>query len=173
MLLDRRIAFVALRNSLYLLPLEYVAYDLLYLSNVSHGGEILFRKLESKNSQPKEDTWSECARTGYVVKPLKGNTLLFFNVQPNTAPNENISNARCPVLQGEKWCAINALMKKIVVQSGLPKENAIGIPWVLKPIAVTSSNTTLNSFLYLAKLPFTVSPSMRFKTSYWGNPLGV
>ncbi|KAF9603312.1 hypothetical protein IFM89_034661, partial [Coptis chinensis] len=90
-----------------------MATIVLYLSNVSHGGETLFHKSE-----------------------------------PNTAPDENISNARCPVLQGEKWCATkyfylsaidrtkislkieqrtNTLMKKIVVQSGLPKENAIGI----------------------------------------------
>ncbi|KAF9617632.1 hypothetical protein IFM89_037695 [Coptis chinensis] len=82
-----------------------MATVVLYLSNVSHGGETLFRKSESKNSQPKEDTWSECGRTGYAVKPLKGNALLFFNVQPNTAPDENSSNARCPVLQGGKWCA--------------------------------------------------------------------
>ncbi|KAF9621986.1 hypothetical protein IFM89_029206 [Coptis chinensis] len=77
-----------------------MATVVLYLSNVSHGGKTFFRKSESTNSQPKEDTWSECARTGYAVKPLKGNALLFFNVQPNTAPDENSSNARCPVLQG-------------------------------------------------------------------------
>ncbi|KAF9587379.1 hypothetical protein IFM89_001479 [Coptis chinensis] len=75
-----------------------MATVVLYLSNVSHGGETLFRKSE-------EDTWSECARTSYAIKPLKGNALLFFNVQPNTAPDENSSNARCPILQGEKWCA--------------------------------------------------------------------
>ncbi|KAF9594791.1 hypothetical protein IFM89_034774, partial [Coptis chinensis] len=56
----------------------------LYLSNVSHGGETLFRKLESKKSQPKEDTWSECARTGYAVKPLKGNALLGVPLNTST-----------------------------------------------------------------------------------------
>ncbi|KAF9596609.1 hypothetical protein IFM89_012732, partial [Coptis chinensis] len=91
-----------------------MATVVMYLSNVSHGGKTLFRKSESKNNQPKEDTWSECVRIGYAVKPLKGNALLFFNVQPNTAPDENISNARCPILQGEKWCATKYFYLKVI-----------------------------------------------------------
>ncbi|KAF9618802.1 hypothetical protein IFM89_002670, partial [Coptis chinensis] len=61
-----------------------MATVVLYLSNVSHGGETLFRKPESKNSQPKEDTWSECAKTGYAVKPLKGNALLDVPLNTST-----------------------------------------------------------------------------------------
>ncbi|KAF9592839.1 hypothetical protein IFM89_017804 [Coptis chinensis] len=43
-------------------------------------------------------------QAGYAVKPLKGNALIFFNVQPNIAPDENISNARCLVLQDSDKC---------------------------------------------------------------------
>ncbi|KAF9618729.1 hypothetical protein IFM89_002424, partial [Coptis chinensis] len=57
-----------------------MATVVLYLSNVSHGGETLF----SKPSQLKEDTWSECARTGYAVKPLKGNALLDVPLNTST-----------------------------------------------------------------------------------------
>lgn len=82
-----------------------LATVILYLSNVTYGGETLFIKSESKNTQVKDGTWSECAKRGYAVKPIKGNALLFFSLRPNTGTDESSSNARCPVHQGEKWCA--------------------------------------------------------------------
>ncbi|PIA34459.1 hypothetical protein AQUCO_03700016v1 [Aquilegia coerulea] len=82
-----------------------MAKVVLYLSNVTHGGETLFLNSELKNTQPKDNTWSECARKGYTVKPIKGNALLLFGLQLNTSPDETSSNFICPVLQGEKWFA--------------------------------------------------------------------
>ncbi|KAF6148992.1 hypothetical protein GIB67_009611 [Kingdonia uniflora] len=61
-----------------------------------------------KGTQPKDETWSECAKKGFTVKPIRGNALLFFNLHLNAAPDNNSLHARCPVLQGEKWCAIKS-----------------------------------------------------------------
>ncbi|KAF5191763.1 Prolyl 4-hydroxylase alpha subunit protein, partial [Thalictrum thalictroides] len=82
-----------------------MAAVVLYLSNVTHGGETLFLKSELKNTQPKDDTWSDCAKKGYAVKPIRGNALLIFGLQLNISPDETSSNSICPVLQGEKWFA--------------------------------------------------------------------
>ncbi|KAK9147500.1 hypothetical protein Scep_006257 [Stephania cephalantha] len=82
-----------------------MATVILYLSNVTEGGETLFPESENKRNPSNEGTFSDCAKTGYAVKPVKGNALLFFNLQPNTVPDKRSSSARCPVLWGEKWCA--------------------------------------------------------------------
>ncbi|OVA14034.1 Metridin-like ShK toxin [Macleaya cordata] len=82
-----------------------MATVVLFLSNVTRGGETLFLDSELKNTQPKDETWSDCSKTGFAVKPLKGNALLFFHVHPNTSPDNRSSHSRCPLLEGEKWCA--------------------------------------------------------------------
>ncbi|KAK9103638.1 hypothetical protein Sjap_020892 [Stephania japonica] len=82
-----------------------MATVILYLSNVTEGGETLFPESENKHNPSNEGAFSDCAKTGYAVKPVKGNALLFFNLQPNTVPDKRSSSARCPVLRGEKWCA--------------------------------------------------------------------
>ncbi|OAY48317.1 probable prolyl 4-hydroxylase 12 [Manihot esculenta] len=70
----------------------------LYLSNVGQGGEILFPKSEGK-------IWSDCKKGSNLLKPVKGNAILFFNVHLNASPDTSSSHARCPVLEGEMWCA--------------------------------------------------------------------
>ncbi|CAL4924889.1 unnamed protein product [Urochloa decumbens] len=44
-----------------------IATVLMYLSNVEKGGETIFPNAEGKLSQPKDDTWSDCARNGYAA----------------------------------------------------------------------------------------------------------
>lgn len=44
-------------------------------------------------------------RGSNVLRPVKGNAILFFMVHPNASPDMAGSHARCPVLEGEMWCA--------------------------------------------------------------------
>ncbi|KAJ7974475.1 Prolyl 4-hydroxylase alpha-like protein [Quillaja saponaria] len=78
---------------------------LMYLSNVEKGGETVFPYAEGKFSQPKDDSWSDCGKTGYAVKPMKGDALLFFSLHPDATTDPNSLHASCPVIEGEKWSA--------------------------------------------------------------------
>ncbi|KAK6936828.1 Prolyl 4-hydroxylase alpha subunit, Fe(2+) 2OG dioxygenase domain, partial [Dillenia turbinata] len=80
-----------------------MATVVLYLSNVSQGGEILFP--HSEISQSRNKFLSDCTKTSHALKPVKGNALLFFNSRPNASPDKTSSHARCPVQEGELWCA--------------------------------------------------------------------
>lgn len=83
-----------------------IATVLMYLSNVELGGETVFPHSKVKDSQPKDDTWSDCAkRGGYAVKPRKGDALLFFSLHPNASTDPNSLHGSCPVIEGEKWSA--------------------------------------------------------------------
>ncbi|XVE64242.1 hypothetical protein DITRI_Ditri07aG0085600 [Diplodiscus trichospermus] len=77
-----------------------MATVVLYLSNVTRGGEILF-----PHTEPKSKTWSDCTKTSNILKPVKGNAILFFTTHLNASPDGSSSHARCPVLEGEMWCA--------------------------------------------------------------------
>ncbi|CAA7409900.1 unnamed protein product [Spirodela intermedia] len=63
---------------------------LMYLSNVVHGGEIIFSSSE----------------------PVKGNALLFFNLLPDGAPDKGSFLGGCMVLEGEKWLAAKGIHVK-------------------------------------------------------------
>ncbi|XP_038709081.1 probable prolyl 4-hydroxylase 12 isoform X2 [Tripterygium wilfordii] len=78
-----------------------LATVVLYLSNVSRGGEILFRY-----SEPKNKIWSGCTKTNNILRPIKGNAILFFTRHLNASPDTGSSHARCPVLDGDMWYAV-------------------------------------------------------------------
>ncbi|WCJ36668.1 2-oxoglutarate (2OG) and Fe(II)-dependent oxygenase superfamily protein [Euphorbia peplus] len=77
----------------------------LYLSNVGEGGEIIF-----PDSELKGNFWSDCAKGRNILKPVKGNAILFFNTHPNAFPDKSSSHARCPVRYGEMWSATKYLL---------------------------------------------------------------
>ncbi|XP_043704602.1 probable prolyl 4-hydroxylase 7 [Telopea speciosissima] len=82
-----------------------VATVLMYLSNVEKGGETIFPNSEAKRAQPKDDSWSDCAKNGYAVKPKKGDALLFFNLHTDATTDQSSLHGSCPVIKGEKWSA--------------------------------------------------------------------
>lgn len=40
-----------------------------------------------------------------VVKPRKGDALLFFSLHPNATTDSSSLHGSCPVIEGEKWSA--------------------------------------------------------------------
>ncbi|KAE8057493.1 hypothetical protein FH972_014183 [Carpinus fangiana] len=76
-----------------------MAIVVLYLSNVTRGGEILFPESELGK------IWSSCTKSSSILRPTKGNAVLFFTLHPNATPDKSSSHARCPVLEGEMWYA--------------------------------------------------------------------
>ncbi|GAA0144663.1 protein modifying enzyme [Lithospermum erythrorhizon] len=75
-----------------------VATIILYLSNVTQGGQIFFPKLENEG-------WPDCKKTHNILRPIKGNAILFFNLHLNATPDDVSLHTSCPIHEGEMWFA--------------------------------------------------------------------
>ncbi|KAE8698218.1 Prolyl 4-hydroxylase 2 [Hibiscus syriacus] len=84
-----------------------IATVLMYLTNVTKGGETVFPEAEESplHTTPAKDDLSDCAKKGIAVKPKRGDALLFFSLYPNAIPDPSSLHAGCPVIEGEKWSA--------------------------------------------------------------------
>ncbi|XP_010524775.1 PREDICTED: probable prolyl 4-hydroxylase 4 [Tarenaya hassleriana] len=86
-----------------------IATVLMYLSNVTKGGETVFPDAEEphhrKLSDYNKEDLSDCAKKGIAVKPKKGDALLFFNLHLDAVPDAMSLHGGCPVVEGEKWSA--------------------------------------------------------------------
>eukprot|EP00268_Persea_americana_P052250 TRINITY_DN5842_c0_g1_i5.p1 TRINITY_DN5842_c0_g1~~TRINITY_DN5842_c0_g1_i5.p1 ORF type:complete len:322 (-),score=53.35 TRINITY_DN5842_c0_g1_i5:422-1387(-) len=89
-----------------------VATVFMFLSNVTQGGEIILPHLQIKGSQSKDTTWSDCAKSEYGIKAIKGNALLLFNLHLNATTDNCSLHGSCPVVKGEKWSATKWIRAK-------------------------------------------------------------
>lgn len=78
----------------------------MYLSNVTHGGQILFPQAQSGK------IWRDCMKSSETTKAIKGNAILFFNLHPNTSLDQSSWHARCPVVEGDMWWATKTFVVK-------------------------------------------------------------
>ncbi|KAL1565551.1 procollagen-proline 4-dioxygenase [Salvia divinorum] len=75
-----------------------LATVILYLSNVSQGGQLLF-------PQSKNNVWSDCTKNSDTSRPTRGNAIVFFNLHLNATPDRSSDHARCPIPKGDLWFA--------------------------------------------------------------------
>ncbi|CAH9059364.1 unnamed protein product [Cuscuta epithymum] len=106
-------------NSTEVKDAPLMATVILYLSNITAGGHILFPESRSK-------VWSKsnCGESSNSVRPTKGNALLFFNVNLNATPDNTSTHVRCAVIEGEMAYAIKLFYPTAVTRE---KEDPIGI----------------------------------------------
>ncbi|CAN6440373.1 unnamed protein product [Victoria cruziana] len=81
-----------------------MATVLMYLADVEMGGETVFPNSEDV-VQEKDDSWSDCGKSGLAVKPRKGDAILFFSLHPDATTDKASLHGSCPVIKGEKWSA--------------------------------------------------------------------
>jgi prolyl 4-hydroxylase len=75
---------------------------LMYLTTVEEGGETVFPWSEPKVTGPQ---WSECAKEGLAVKPVRGDAVMFFSLNPDGTEDPTSLHGSCPTVKGEKWSA--------------------------------------------------------------------
>ncbi|CAB81370.1 hypothetical protein, partial [Arabidopsis thaliana] len=82
-----------------------LATVVLYLSNTTQGGELLFPNSEVK---PK----NSCLEGGNILRPVKGNAILFFTRLLNASLDGKSTHLRCPVVKGELLVATKLIYAK-------------------------------------------------------------
>ncbi|GFR41472.1 hypothetical protein Agub_g2162 [Astrephomene gubernaculifera] len=81
---------------------QRVVTVLMYLSSVEEGGETVFPDADRKVSG---EGWSECAKQGLAVKPVRGDAVMFYSLKPDGSNDPASLHGSCPTLRGDKWSA--------------------------------------------------------------------
>ncbi|KAJ0263282.1 hypothetical protein HA466_0036700 [Hirschfeldia incana] len=85
-----------------------LATVILYVSNTTQGGELLFPDSEVKLKR----SWSDCSEPGNILRPVKGNAVLFFTRHLNATLDQTSTHIRCPVLKGKLLVATKLIYAK-------------------------------------------------------------
>ncbi|KAK1409139.1 hypothetical protein QVD17_35664 [Tagetes erecta] len=103
-------------KAMHLTGESVMATVVIYLSNATQGGQILFPEAESGSSRQSNKIWSDCTKSSQITKPIKGNAFLLFNLHPNTSLDPSSSHARCPITEGELWWATKIFVLKPIIR---------------------------------------------------------
>ena len=86
---------------------------LIYLNNVTEGGETIFPGVSRKTSSLPQLNWNSHQQidmtpfcesdTVFKVAPKKGRAVLFFPLNPDMTEDKYSIHGACPVVSGEKW----------------------------------------------------------------------
>ncbi|XP_024979714.1 probable prolyl 4-hydroxylase 12 isoform X1 [Cynara cardunculus var. scolymus] len=101
-----------------------IATIVMYLSNVTQGGQILFPGAESRSLGLKRKIWSDCRKSSETTKPIKGNAILFFNLHPNASLDPSSLHARCAIVEGDMWWATKIFVVKSVAGANSVSETS-------------------------------------------------
>ncbi|XP_074282220.1 putative prolyl 4-hydroxylase 12 [Silene latifolia] len=100
-----------------------MATVILSLSNTSRGGEISFPESQIKTSGLKSKLWPYSVSRKNLLKPVKGNAILFFNVHPNASPDKRSHHERNPVTEGGMWSAVKVFYLRAVSGITVPTDH--------------------------------------------------
>jgi hypothetical protein len=73
-----------------------------FRTTVEEGGETVLPHADQKVSG---EAWSECAKRGLAVKPVRGDALMFYSLKPDGSNDPASLHGSCPTLKGDKWSA--------------------------------------------------------------------
>ena len=100
---------------------ERVATVVLYLNTPEEGGETAFTSTkppadwhERHGGGPGASPWSACGKSGYAMRAVEGDALLFYSLTPSGKKDELSMHAGCPPVRGEKWVATKWIHTKPV-----------------------------------------------------------
>ena len=86
---------------------QRIATMIVYLNNVTFGGETIFPEGLWKDTGhfeiEKDVRVSDCAATTLNARPMLGDAVIFWSLYPSNKEDHHSYHASCPVVEGEKW----------------------------------------------------------------------
>eukprot|EP00606_Chrysophyceae_sp_TOSAG23-5_P000655 GSChrysophyteH2.ASY1.ANO1.802.1 assembled CDS len=77
----------------------------LYLSDVEEGGETVFPLVETYPEASWQREMVSSCRSRLSIKAKKGQSILFYNQNPDGTADSMSKHGGCPVIKGQKWAA--------------------------------------------------------------------